>query len=529
MTYGRPGVYVNEALLPAPVASIGGSSAAGAAIGAFEMGPTTLTLVTSWYDFAKKFGGFNAKFPATFGVNQFFVNGGTELYVKRVLSTSATAAEVNVPKSVGMGDVATITALNKGTSGNNLRVQITKVGTGSLYNLTVTQEVVTANLNTSDADSTNDIVVETFTNVVFDDPTSGDYVESVVNTSSFYIQIVVSDNEVAPETQSSTSVLPLTGGDDSTAPLAAEYAAVFTTGGTSELDLVLRPLVAFAPELYAKFVVDGSVGAAADLATVHDAMLAWADSGIGFAVLDTASGIDVATAIDYATARTASSQGAVYYPYYYVSDPLGRSRAATRKVGPAGAVAGLYMATDRQTGPFKTPAGIGTGIRSAVSLERAFTPAELDSLNTGVYVDGINTVYGTAVNAVRNIPGAGIVVMGGRTLKQDGTANRYINTRRSLIYIKKQLENITEFAVFENNDYKLWNRLRTVVSVFLNEYRNQGGLRGATPSEAYYVKVDAENNTPNTIQQGQVNIEVGVALEYPAEFVVINLSQISGQ
>jgi hypothetical protein len=118
--------------------------------------------------------------------------------------------------------------------------------------------------------------------------------------------------------------------------------------------------------------------------------------------------------------------------------------------------------------------------------------------------------------------------MGARTLLQDGTANRYVSTRRSLVHIKKQLQNLTQFAVFQNNDYKLWAQLRTVVGVFLNEYRNQGGLRGNSPSAAYYVKVDATNNTPTSVATGVVNIEVGVALEYPAEFVVINLSQITG-
>jgi hypothetical protein len=35
MTYGRPGVYVNERLLPAPITTVGTANAAGAAIGAF--------------------------------------------------------------------------------------------------------------------------------------------------------------------------------------------------------------------------------------------------------------------------------------------------------------------------------------------------------------------------------------------------------------------------------------------------------------------------------------------------------------
>jgi phage tail sheath protein FI len=115
--------------------------------------------------------------------------------------------------------------------------------------------------------------------------------------------------------------------------------------------------------------------------------------------------------------------------------------------------------------------------------------------------------------------------MGARTQLQDGTANKYVNMRRSLNYIRKQLELLTEFALFENNDERLWAIIRTNIAVFLGEYRNQGGLRGETEEQAFFIKVDAENNPQATIAQGQVHIEVGVALQYPAEFVVINLSQ----
>jgi phage tail sheath protein FI len=186
-----------------------------------------------------------------------------------------------------------------------------------------------------------------------------------------------------------------------------------------------------------------------------------------------------------------------------------------RKIGPSGAVAGLYIATDKQYGPFKAPAGIRASIRGAVALEKTFTSAELDTLNTGA----------SPVNALRNLPGSGVVAMGARTLLQDGTANKYVNMRRSLNYIRKQLEGLTEFALFENNDEALWARLRSSIAVFLGDYRNAGGLRGATEADAFFIKVDSENNPQATIEQGEVHIEVGVALQYPAEFVVINLSQ----
>jgi phage tail sheath protein FI len=146
-------------------------------------------------------------------------------------------------------------------------------------------------------------------------------------------------------------------------------------------------------------------------------------------------------------------------------------------------------------------------------------------LNLGLPTAGTGSV--APVNAIRQLPGAGIVVMGARTLLQDGTANKYVNMRRSLIYIEQNLKNIAQFAVFENNDERLWARITSTFSSFLNDYRNQGGLRGATPAQSYYVLCNATNNTASSIQNGIVNIQVGVALEYPAEFVVINLSQMT--
>lgn len=538
MAYGRPGVYVNEALLPAPIPTTGGTSAAGAAIGAFAQGPESVTLVTSWYDFVTKFGGYNANFPATFGVGQFFRNGGSELYVKRVLHTTdedpnnnAAAAAVQVPGTdLSSTIMATIVAKNKGVDGNNLRVQITRASNEYIYNLTVFKEVVVANLGTNDADATNDVVVENFTNVVFSDINSTDFVETIVNNNSNYITVSVTDPTINPTVQPIDAVLPLTNGRDGLSATSADFELLLLTDGTSEFDTIDRPLVIFAPEAYAKFVVDGqSASAAKSSATdVAQALIAWAKSGLGYAVIDVVPNEGVVGALNYVDALTTTSQAAAYYPNYYIQDPLGRSNRSLRKIGPSSAVAGLYLSTDKSYGPFKAPAGIGVKVSGAISLERAFTPAELDSLNTGVYVSGGTTYYQKPVNAIRNLPGAGIAVMGARTLKQDGTANRYVNMRRSLIYIEKSLKQITQFAVFENNNSKLWTQLKTAIEVFLTEYRNQGGLRGASAADAFYVKIDGENNPPTTIANGEVHIEIGVALEYPAEFVVINLTQTTG-
>lgn len=503
-TYGRPGVYISERLLPAPIAVLGTANAAGAVIGEFAQGPETVTLVTSWYDFVKQFGGYNAAYPATYGVGLFFINGGSELYVRRVLADDAAAAAATIPSSEeGEDDVAVITAKSRGTDGNNINVTFSASNVEDLWNLTVSKETVSGTYG----DSTNDVVLESYTNLNLYDALSSDFAETVINQASKYISIsVVAGEDPYPV----LDTVPLTGGDNGSAPNGNDYIETvedFTTAN--------RPLILFSPELNSIPALADPAGDDPNVGVVYDSWISWAQSNDGFVILETDNSLEVSTALTVASSRLPSTNAAMYYPNVFITDPLGRSPSSLRKVGPAGAVAGLYLQTDKQTGPFKSPAGITASLRGVIAVEKAFTSSELDALNSTA----------SPLNAIRSLPGAGVVVMGARTLLNDGTANKYVNTRRSLIFLKKSLSDLTQFALFENNDERLWARLRSGITVFLNGYWNQGGLRGDTSGQAFFVKCDAENNSDDDIASGEVHIEVGVALQYPAEFVVINLSQ----
>jgi hypothetical protein len=87
---------------------------------------------------------------------------------------------------------------------------------------------------------------------------------------------------------------------------------------------------------------------------------------------------------------------------------------------------------------------------------------------------------------------------------------------------------LSRFAVFEPNDWVLWNQITSVLTQFLNAFWQSGGLQGQSATDAYYVTCDSTTNTPQTIQQGIVQVDVGVALQYPAEFVVISIGQWAG-
>jgi phage tail sheath protein FI len=80
-------------------------------------------------------------------------------------------------------------------------------------------------------------------------------------------------------------------------------------------------------------------------------------------------------------------------------------------------------------------------------------------------------------------------------------------------------------VVFEPNDQTLWAAVTRDIDAFLTTLWNQGALFGAMPQEAFFVTCDASNNPPETRALGQLYIDIGLAPVYPAEFVIIRITQ----
>jgi hypothetical protein len=483
----RPGVYVTETTLASPVTAGSPSAAAGALIAPLPSGPTTPTLVTSWYQFNRLFGNLNTAYKATFQANMFFSAGGRDLYVCRVVKGDAAAAQVTLLAADGTTHWAGFTAKSKGSYGNTLRISISK-NAANLYDISVIQEL------TSSSGLVTDTVLETFYDL--DLATYGNQtIVDVFAIRSQFINFAWDPAGSAATVASSFSTLALISGSDGTSGSSYDYDTPL-----ENLAQIDRTLVLFIP---------GNTNS-----TNVSSVISFAEANGGFAVLDTASGLLPAAAVSYAASLTASDHAAVYYPRVWVADPTSRSRDAVTLVAPSGAVVGAYLSTDASAGVFKAPAGLSAVVPNVVALERTLTAADLDTLNSD----------STPVNALRVAAGVGTVIMGARTLNQT-RATRYVNIRRSMLYLEHELKNRLQFAVFENNNSALWGRMRTAANVMLQSFWAAGGLRGTTQAQAFYVKIDNENNSPSDIANGIVNVEVGVALQYPAEFIKINLTQ----
>jgi phage tail sheath protein FI len=529
--YNHPGVYINELPLAVTTNAFGYSAvASGAIVAQFAKGPTTITRVTSYSQFEDKFGSLNGSYPATYSVKMFFNNGGTDLYVRRVVAANAPQATADIfDTNATAKKIATIRAKYKGNDSTKLRVKTDNrvtIGGKDYYDFHVYFDTDTADGAAGDAGfqtrASLNTEIERFNSISFDQPDSSSYLKTVLALSSNHVEVNGTIESITATKVMDDKYYPLTGVESTTPLTKFDYTgdlgspALGTVASYSvfnEYNVVDCPLVFMLPDVNKFFSTQ------ADAQSVFNALIAWSEVNTSrFVIIDTPADLSVSSANTFASGLSVSSRAAVYYPQVFIKD-TSISGSPLRKIGPAGAVAGLYLFNDRKAGPYKTPAGIGAKVQDALAIEKLLTNEDLDALNNSTY----------PLNAIRNVPGAGIVVMGGRTLKQDGTANRYISMRRSLTYIEKSLSDLTQFAVFESNSEILWSRITTTLSAFLNTYRNQGGLRGATPQDAFFVTCDATNNSAQSISNGIVNVDVGVALEYPGEFVIINLSQIVGQ
>lgn len=502
-TYKNPGIYFEESTLQAS-AITGANLTAAAFVGTTYRGPTVPTLVTSWTQYLQLFGGFGANSQyLPYAVFLFFANGGRECYVQRILGAGSVVATKTLNDRAGTPlPTLRLDALWPGVWGggtnavagrDTLYVDVTDSGTDRF-------NIVLRLGSTTDYST----VVERWTDLSMvenDARYAPNIINSLVAGSVFVRATDLNSATVPGATNLDRPALQV----GSAFTLGAEGAAVTEAditgaGGLSLLDQIDRPLNINIPG-------DG-------VAATHTALMNYCQGrGDCFAVLDPPATQTPTAAATFggAEAGTNLSYGALYYPWIYVSDPAGGS-GATRLLPPGGAILGQYAATDTARGVFKTPAGLGNRLAGTVGVETKLTGTDLGNLNVA------------NVNVIRQIPGAGVVVMGGRTLKPNAS-DKYISVRRSLIYIRSSLIDSTRFAIFEPNDVTLWRTLQTIISRFLLDFWQSGGLRGNSADEAFYVKCNEENNTGAGIGQGEVHVEIGVALQYPAEFVVIRLAQ----
>ena len=454
-----------------------------------------------------------------FAVYTFFQNGGRFAWIVRSITSVPARAGVAAFKDVTgkpteQGAAATafrLTALSVGLWGNGLSYRVTPQAANNAFTL----QVLLRNA------AGQDEVMETFRDLTLTGDAAGTYrADSRVNdltSGSRYVRLT-NVNAINYILALDPNAVPLTGGVDPDLPDISDLqdSARLLSKVEGPMVINIASYLRDASKADTDEMADTWVGTSIsppsafpdreDVIAINDAA-APRDVGRDSAFYASMLSTQGVTSID-----SSSSYVASYVPWIIVPHPTQVGSVVT--IPPGGAVAGAMARIDATVGVQRAPAGIIAGVANAVGVQTKFTDTELGDLNS------------RNINVIRPVIGSGICIMGARTRKGYGP-DRYVSARRVLINLKETLRRSTQWAIFENNDERLWSALRITADNILRPMWERGGLRGRTSNEAYFILCDATINTPSVIASGEVRMQVGVALEYPAEFIVIRITQIT--
>jgi Bacteriophage tail sheath protein len=534
LTY--PGVYIEE--LPSAVRTIVGVATSIAAfIGRTWRGTVDEPIVLfSYGDYEREFGGLWRGSSVSYAVQQFFLNGGTQAIVVRVVNDDTGGSTAAASATLTLAAGTTLIAANPGTWGRNLRAtvdhDVSDTSDTSLFNLFLFDDPESKNDSAARGGSGTR---ETFRNVSMN-LASPRFITKTLAEQSRLVRIDAL-GAARPNEQADVAPAATSGSDGvlaGTAATAAAAAAGEIIGNEADktglhallkadlFNLLCLPPLAFAHEVSPtqteQLDLDIPMNvwtAAADFCFDRRALLL-VDAPRDWTVASAASNVSAFSAI---TRKNA----ALYFPRFRLIDPLRDNQLAD--FAACGIVAGVMGRTDAARGVWKAPAGIEANLQGVLGLSINQQPASLtDDENGQLNPQGIN--------CLRNLPTIGHVVWGARTLEgADKLASqwKYVPVRRLTLFLEETLYRGTQWVVFEPNDAPLWAQIRLNVGAFMHTLFLQGAFQGTTPRDAYFVKCDKETTTQNDIDNGIVNIVVGFAPLKPAEFVVIKIQQITPQ
>lgn len=184
---------------------------------------------------------------------------------------------------------------------------------------------------------------------------------------------------------------------------------------------------------------------------------------------------------------------------------------------PSGGIAGVITTVDTARGSWIAPANVSMNSVTDVTIN--LNSEQQSALN-------VDAITGKSINAIRSFVGKGILIWGARTLDGNSQDWRYLNVRRTAIYIEQTAKLALKQFVFEPNTSTTWISATSLMNNFLTELWKQGGLQGAKPAEAFNVRCGLGSTmTANDILNGYMIMSIMVAITRPAEFIVIDLTQ----
>lgn len=171
----------------------------------------------------------------------------------------------------------------------------------------------------------------------------------------------------------------------------------------------------------------------------------------------------------------------------------------------SGFAAAIYANSDRATYPWFAPAGLTRGVVSGIT-DLAFNPTQKQR----------DFLYTISVNPVVFFPSDGYVVYGQKTLQKKPSAFDRVNVRRLFLALEKSTMQNLKYFVFEPNTVFTRARLVNSLTPIFERAKNTEGVYD------YLIVCDERNNTPDTIDANELNVDIYIKPVRAAEFILVN-------
>jgi hypothetical protein len=170
----------------------------------------------------------------------------------------------------------------------------------------------------------------------------------------------------------------------------------------------------------------------------------------------------------------------------------------------SGFAAAIFAKNDATAYPWSAPAGLNRGTFSVTDI--AFNPNQKQR----------DRLYEISVNPVVFFSTDGFTVMGQKTLQTRPTAFDRINVRRLFLTLERATQRALKYFVFEPNTEFTRTRLKNTISPIFDFAKNTEGLYD------YLIVCDSRNNTPQTIDENKLVVDIYLKPVRTAEFLLVN-------
>ena len=232
------------------------------------------------------------------------------------------------------------------------------------------------------------------------------------------------------------------------------------------------------------------------------------DDVVSWATNNNGSGLPTGDGLE-----TNSSYAGTFYPSCQTTDLTGNLVVTA----PSHMMIRTIIRSDEIAFPWLAPAGTRRGL-----VDNALRIGYINAM-TGIFTalgvgQGLRDVlYQHQINPITFIPGVGITNFGNKTLQGTASALDRINVARLVSYIRARLNTIGKQYLFEPNDSITRSEISKTITSLMIDLVAKRGLYD------YLVVCDSSNNTPTTIDQNQLWVDIAIEPVKAVEFIYIPL------